>query len=147
MIKIESSISINRKPGDVFAYIANFENNPTWQSGMIRAHFTSEKPLGVGSTYTQEARFMGRQVESDFTVIEYEPDRLIKITTTSGSFPITVTRTVAAEGQGTLVRAIVEGDATGFIKIAEPIMRIMVQRSVDADYRRLKSLLETSQSR
>jgi len=144
LINIESSISIDRTPKDVFAYIANFENNPNWQSGMVEAHFTSEKPLGVGSTYTQVAKFMGRRVDSNFTVVEYDPDRLIKITTTSGSFPITVTRTVVPEGDGTLVRAIVEGDATGFMKLAEPMMRVMVQRSVNADYRRLKSLLETS---
>lgn len=146
MIRVQSSININRKPEEVFAYIANFENNPAWQAGMIEAHFTSEPPLAVGSTYTQVAKFMGRRVDSNFTVLEYEPNRLVKIATTSGSFPITVTRTVTPDGASTLVEARIEGDATGFFKIAEPLMRIMVQRSVDADYRQLKNLLESMES-
>jgi hypothetical protein len=142
MIKIESSILIKRNLDEVFNFITNFENNPKWQSGMVKAKFTSEPPLRVGSTYTQVARFLGRPVDSDFTVIDYEPGHLIKISTTSGSFPITVTRTVESVADGTLVHASVEGDATGFFKIAEPLMRRMVQRSVNQDYEQLKTLLE-----
>ena len=146
MVRITSAISIKRKPEQVFAYLSNFENNPKWQSGMVKARFTSEPPLAIGSTYTQEAKFMGRQVHSNFTVSDYEPGRLVKISTTSGSFPITVTRIVEPAEDGCLVRAIVEGDATGFIKVVEPLMQLMVKRSVDGDYRRLKELLESSEA-
>ena len=146
MIRVESSVEIGRPPAEVFAYIANFENNPEWQSGMLEAHFTSPGPLAVGSTYSQVARFLGRRVESNFEVIAYEPGRLIKITTTSGSFPITVTRKVEAAGEGSRVSAIVEGDSSGFFRVAEPLMRRMVQRSVEGDYTRLKDLLESHQA-
>lgn len=144
MIRIESSVWIHRSPEEVFAYITNFEDNPNWQSGMIEARFTSDPPLAVDSTYTQVAKFMGRRVDSEFVVVAYEPGRMVKITTTSGSFPITVTRSVEASESGSLVKAIVEGDASGFFKIAEPFMRRMVKRSVDSDYKRLKLLLESN---
>ena len=144
MIKVESYVTIERAPEDVFAYITNFENNPHWQSGMVSARFTSDPPLAIGSTYSQVAKFMGRRVESSFVVIAYEPGRLIKITTTSGSFPITVTRSVEPAQDRSLVRAIVEGDSSGFFKLAEPLMRRMVQRSVNSDYTRLKELLESA---
>ncbi len=143
MIRVESSVIIERQPNEVFDYLTNFENNPLWQSGMKEAHFTSEGTLDVGSTYSQIARFLGRRIESNFVVVAYEPGRMVKISSTSGSFPITVTRSVESADLGTKVRAIVEGDATGFFRLAEPIMRRMVQRSVDGDYARLKELLET----
>ena len=144
MIRIESSVWIHCSPEEVFAYITNFENNPNWQSGMIDARFTSDPPLAVESTYIQVAKFMGRRVDSEFVVVACEPGHMVKITTTSGSFPVTVIRSVEASESGSLVKAIVEGDASGFFKIAEPFMRRMVKRSVDSDYKRLKLLLESN---
>lgn len=143
MIRVETSVFIGRPPEQVFAFISNFENNPKWQSGMQEAKFTSEGPLGVGSSYAQVAKFLGRRVESNFEVIDYEPNRLVKATSTSGSFPITFTRVVEPIDGGTLVTAIIEGDASGFFKLAEPLLARMVQRSVNADYANLKYILET----
>ncbi|MFQ5962307.1 MAG: SRPBCC family protein, partial [Candidatus Methylomirabilales bacterium] len=120
MIRIESRVEIARPSEEVFAYISNFENNPEWQFGQIEAKFTSEPPLRVGSTYDQVARFLGRQVISEFEVIEYEPDRKVKASSTSGSFPITFTRMVEPSSTGTSVKAIIEGDSSGFFKLAEP---------------------------
>jgi hypothetical protein len=41
------------------------------------------------------------------------------------------------------VTAIIEGDASGFFKLAEPLLARMVQRSVNSDYRNLKRILES----
>ena len=143
MIQVKASVHINRSPKEVFAYISNFENNPKWQSGMVSAKFNSAGPLQVGSTYSQEARFLGRPVYSEFEVIEFEPGNLIKITSISGTFPITVTRIVEPEGDGgSQVMALVEGDASGAYRLAGPLLARMVKRSVQNDCRRLKSVLE-----
>ncbi len=144
MINIEVRISVSRPPDEVFAFISNFENNPKWQSGMLEAQFTSKGPLGVGSTYVQVAKFLGRRIESTFEVVEYVPNRLVKAASTSGPFPITFTRIVDSGMDGAVVSAIVEGDATGFFKLAEPLLARMVRRTVNADYRTLKALLESS---
>ena len=143
MIQVKASVHIQRSPEEVFKYLSNFENNPQWQSGMVSAKFTSPGPLRVGSTYSQEARFLGRPVFSDFEVVEHEPGRRVKITSTSGTFPITVTRMVEPDGDGgSRVSAVVEGDASGVYRLAEPILRRMVRRSVQGDYQRLKRVLE-----
>ncbi len=144
MIKVETSVIVNRSSEEVFAYVSNFENNPLWQSGMVEATFTSDGPLDVGSTYAQVATFLGRRVESTFEVIDFEPGRLVKATSTAGSFPITFTRIAEPLNGGTKVSAIIEGDSTGFYKLAEPLMKRLVQRSVDRDYARLKTVLESS---
>ena len=143
MLKIEVEVFIKRPSQEVFDYIANFENNPNWQGGMVSAKFTSEGPLQVGSTYVQEAKFLGRPVHSDFEVIAFEPGRMVKATTRSGSFPITFTRMVEPKDGGTQVKAIVEGDASGIYKLTEPLMTFMVKRSVDGDYKNLKAILES----
>jgi uncharacterized membrane protein len=142
MIRVETSVHIDRPSEEVFAFTANFENNPLWQSGQVEARFTSEGPLHVGSTYDQVAKFLGRQIASTFEVVEYMPGRRVKASSTSGSFPITFTRMVEAAGGGADVSAVIEGDSGGFFKLAEPLLGRMVQRSVEADYRNLKQLME-----
>lgn len=141
-VRIVNEIVIDRPPSDVFEFITNVANNPQWQRGMREAHFTSGPPLRVGSTYAQVAVFLGRRIESRFEIVEYEPGRLVKGSTTVSPFPITFTRVVEPEGTGSRVTAIVEGNPEGFYKLASPIVRRLVAASVTRDYENLKRLLE-----
>ena len=144
MIEVETTISVARSAADVFDFVADMANNPDWQRGMQSCRWTSEPPIRVGSKYDQVASFLGREIRSSFVVTEYEPGRMIRIETTSGPMPIDVTRTVEAEGADSCrVSAVVRGDAAGLFRITEPLMRVMVDRSVRQDYVRLKAALES----
>ncbi|WP_261131268.1 SRPBCC family protein [Bacillus sp. Marseille-Q3570] len=142
MIKVVVNKVIEQPLEMVFAYIANFENNPKWQKGMIEAKFTTNGPLQVGSIYDQVAKFLGKRIITTFRVVDYEENEKIKITSIKSTFPITVTRTVEQFNGATKVTAIVEGDATKVFKIAQPIMKRMVEKSVKTDYENLKKQLE-----
>jgi hypothetical protein len=47
--------------------------------------------------------------------------------------------------EGTEVKAIFEGDASGFFKLAEPLLGRMIQRSVDSYYQNLKRQMESGE--
>lgn len=133
---------IGRKAEDVFAFVSDFENNPRWQRGMRSCTWTSPPPHGAGSTYDQVARFLGRDIVSKFVVVEHEPPRRVKITTTESPFPITETRIVEPTGpQSCTVTAVVEGDASKVFRLFAPLLPLMVRRSVTRDYQRLRELL------
>lgn len=144
MTHVTSTIHINRPAADVFDFIANPENNPQWQGGMVSCEITSDGEWGLGSTYAQQAKFMGRDIVSKFEITGYESGRLIRGDTVESSFPISFTRIVEpdANGTGSHVQAIVTGDASGFFKLLTPLMNRMVKRSIDGDYKRLKAVLE-----
>lgn len=142
-IRVEVEIMIERPPDEVFAYITNFENNPAWQSGMKSCEFTTEPPLRVGSRYKQVAAFLGREIISEFEVQEYKPNQTIYFRSISGTFPIQVRRTVEPRGSATLVSAVIEGDPDGVMKLFSPFVRRMMHSNIEADYERLKKLLET----
>ena len=143
MIEVTASIDVRRPSEEVFAFLADMANNPRWQNGMRSCEWTSEPPLRLGSTYDQVASFLGKEIRSSFEVTEFEPGRRIRIRSTGGSMPIDVTRTVEpADDRSTTVAAVVRGDASGLFRIAEPVMRALVRRSVQRDYDRLKDLLE-----
>lgn len=139
-MEVTATVDIAALPEEVFAYLSDMENNPKWQSGMVSARWTSDGPIGVGSTYDQVATFLRRKIESTFEVEAYEPGRMIRASSTAGSFPITFARMVEPIDSGTKVTAIITGDASGFFKIAEPILRLIVQRSIDGDYRNLREV-------
>lgn len=143
MTDITASAEIARAAPQVFAYIADMENNPKWQQGQQSCRWTSEPPLRLGSTYDQAASFLGKTITSSFEVTEFEPDRLIRIVSTGGTMPIDVTRTVEALGPHRCrVSARVRGTAPRAMRLLGPLLDRMVRSSVDKDYQRLRDLLE-----
>ncbi len=49
MAEVVESIDISRRPGDVFAYAADFSHFPEWQGGVVSARRDGDGPLAVGS--------------------------------------------------------------------------------------------------
>jgi uncharacterized membrane protein len=139
-LDFKHSVDIERPAAEVFAYVADFANNPEWQGGMRACRWTSEETMVVGSTYVQEARFLGRRIDTHFKVTALEPGRSISIESTQSTFPIQVTRSVEPLSNGRCrVTAHVRGQPTGILKL----FSAMVKKSIRKDYAVLKSKLET----
>jgi len=142
-VDVSHSIEIDRPADEVFGFVSEFPNNPRWQRGQRSCRWTSEPPLRVGSTYDQHARFLGRDMVNSFRVIEHEDGRRVKFTSTGGTFPITVTRTVEPLGDSrSRFTERVEGEPGRFFRIAAPLLRPLVKASIKRDFPRLKALLE-----
>ncbi|HEU4916869.1 MAG TPA: SRPBCC family protein [Acidimicrobiia bacterium] len=145
-MELGASRDIARPAGEVFGFVADSSNNPLWQKGQTSCIWTSPPPIGVGSTYDQEARFLGRTVRNTFEVVEFDPGHSITIRSIAGTFPITVRRTVEELGPtSSRVTAEIRGEPGSVFRVAGPLLRRMAQRSVDADYDRLQRLLDSKQ--
>lgn len=91
--------------------------------------------------------FMGRPVVSSFEVVEYEPGQVVRIRTTKSTLPLDITRRVAARPDGgATLKATIRGEPQGAMKLFNGLTRRMVKRNVDADYDRLKVLLNEMHS-
>lgn len=144
-MKLSAAEKIDRPADEVFAFVSDAANNPRWQQGMRACAWTSPPPIRVGSTYRQEARFLGRPIVTEFEVVEHEPGRSITFHSTSGPFPLTVRRSVVPiDATTSRVEAVVSGEPGRFFGLAAPLVQRLAQRSVTADYHRLKTLLEGS---
>ena len=135
---------IERPAAEVFAFVSDVTNNPRWQNGMRSCVWTSPPPHEAGATYDQTARFLGRSILSKFVVSEFEAGKMIRFKTTESPFPIDERRTVMPlADKRTSIRVHLMGDASRMFRLVAPILSWMVGRSVTADYRRLKELLES----
>jgi uncharacterized membrane protein len=142
MAKIEAGVVINRAIEEVFAFAGNVENNPQWQSGVLEARITSEGPMGVGTTYRYVNQLLGRRIETDGEITEYEPNRKYSFKSTSGPFPIEGGFTFEAADGGTKVTLAVAADIGGFFKLAEPLVVRAIKRQFETDLSTLKDILE-----
>ncbi len=141
MLKVTSSVVINKPVADVFAFAINAENDTQWQGGVDQV--IPEGPQDVvGAKYTEVRKFMGQEMRSTLEVTAYEKNVKWGSKVLKGPVPYEATVTFEAEGGGTRVTTQVEGEPKGFFKLAEGVLQGQLQKSLDEDGQRLKHLLE-----
>ncbi len=144
MAQMEISTTIKRPVEDVWAVISNVENNPKWSSAALEAKQTSPGPIGVGTTARFVGKFLGRRIESESVVTEFEPNRKYSFESKSGPFPIKGSNTVEQIEGGTRVTAAFDVEPGGFFKLAEPLVMSMAKRQLQGDLDNLKDLMEAN---
>lgn len=142
MIRIELSIDVDRSPSEVFAYLTDAERLPQWQSSAVEAHWEGEKT--PGARVKEVRKFLGRRMESELEVTEYEPDRRFALKVLSGPVPFSVQHTLEPHDGGTRLTFVGEGEPGGFFKLAEPLVARTAERQFRGDFETLKDVLEAS---
>ena len=136
------SIVINRPIEDVFAVLANLENDPKWRREWVEAKKTTEGPIGIGARFSLFGEFLGRRNEVVYEVTEYEPNQITAWKTVSGPLPLTFQRTFERVVGGTQVTIRYEADIRGFIKLIKPLVVSVGKRALQGDFPKLKELME-----
>ena len=141
-MRFENSVTIERPVADVFAYMSRIENLPTWQGAIVAAQPTAPGPPRVGATFAATAQVMGRLVEGTGEIVAWDPPRSYTLKSTSGPLLLTVTMTLTADGPGTRVTGVSEGEARGVLRFVGGGLEPILQRQAQQDLERLKAVLE-----
>jgi carbon monoxide dehydrogenase subunit G len=141
MVNMEVSVVINRPLEEVFAELADLENNKKWRSGTIEAEKTSVGPIGVGTTYRMVNGTFGQRMEGEAEVTEFESNRRFVTKNRSGVAIETERIFEPAEG-GTRVTFTVKAELAGFFQLAEPLVAGIGKRRLESDLADLKDLME-----
>ena len=142
MTRIETSVTIRRPVEEVFDFVTNVANVTQWQSGILESSQTSEGPMGVGATMRVGVRAMGRQLRWTLEVTEYEPNQKFGWKSTSGPYPMHGGYTFESVNGGTSLTFVGEAQLGGFFKLIEPLVRRSIQKWREANFGKLKDLLE-----
>jgi uncharacterized protein YndB with AHSA1/START domain len=81
MLSSECSIIVNRPVEEVFAFVSDAQNDPSWHTTVLSAVRTSEGPIGLGTTASIVYKGLG-QHKMQATVVEFEPPRRVVIEAT-----------------------------------------------------------------
>ena len=144
MAKGEASIRIARPPDEVFAFVADAANNPTWRKNVVRTVWLDDGPMRVGRRGRQTARLLGREWTVDAEVEEWDPPRRVAWRTVQGPVSVRSWVRVIIDGTDSIVSGGADGGFTG--PIGRWLTRLAVPRMIrqaEADLLTLRGLLES----
>jgi polyketide cyclase/dehydrase/lipid transport protein len=107
----------------------------------------TDGPMEAGAKVRETRRFLGKRVQMTREVTAINPPRGSTFTTVSGPVPMSGEYLLERVNGSTRLTATGELDAHGFYKLAEPVIKRMATRELDASLANLKDLLETVDAR
>jgi uncharacterized protein YndB with AHSA1/START domain len=136
------TVTINRPPEAVFAYVLDGEKCPEWRTHVLDIKRVSGDG-GVGTTYSQGVRGpMGRRIAADYRVTVCEPNRTLEFETLGGPVRPHGRFEIAGEGDGSRLTLSLDASMRG---LAALFMGRMVQSSMDTEVHaieRIRTILE-----
>jgi hypothetical protein len=142
-LDVTAETSVARPRDEVATYVIDNRNDPIWIGGISESELQGEPPVAVGSRVRRVASFLGKRIEYVNEVERLDPGALLVMRSVKSPFPMRVTYAFADAGDGgTVARIRVEGDPGKLYRVAGPVMRRQVHRSISRDLATLKSLME-----
>ncbi|HEY8407971.1 MAG TPA: SRPBCC family protein [Gaiellaceae bacterium] len=136
-MRAELTIEIARTPEDVFDYLTDVSNLPSWQSGVHAARRDGDR--------IHESRHMlGRELSTTLAIEAEERPRVFAIRALDSPVPFGVRHELEPDGAGgTRLHVVGEGDAGMLPGFAAGIMARRAEKQFRKDFERLKRMLET----
>lgn len=141
-IQFSNQLSIRRDLEDVFAFVADFSQVPTWNYAIRSTQQVTPGPVALGSTFRQ-VRTIPAVAEEEFEVTAWEPDRRVAITGDFGPFSGTLTYQVEPAPAGTLLTNDVELSPRGVLGVVGRIAGPRVKAAIAQNLEVLRSGLES----
>lgn len=130
---------IERPREEVAAYAVDWRNDMDWIGALNEVELVQDEPLQVARV----AGFLGKRIEYVNEVVEHEPGRRLVMRSVKAPFPMTVTYEFEDAGDGgSVMRIHTQGDASGFYRVAGPLLSRSVKRGLERDLATLKERLE-----
>ena len=139
----QRTIEINRPVAEVFAFLADAENDPQWRTAV--KEIKRDGPLAVGARYHQRvAGPGGRPVPADIELTTYQPESAVAFRVIAGPVRPQGSYRFEPTADGTAVTFSLTAELTGVKKL---LMSKPVQKSMDAEMANLDRAKQVVESR
>src|SRR5438132_2019156 len=142
-MKVERKISIARPPAEVFSYMADVRNDPTWHTDVLEVG-SSTDVVGMGTVFDVKVKPSMGVSEGTMTITRFEPGRLVEYQGRMGKMTPTVTNICEPDAQGTRVTRRVELEPPGLMRVMTPLIKRTIAKANDGFLANLRRLLEGS---
>jgi len=140
-VRLEHSLVIHRPVADVFAFVANPDNLPRWQSGLLEVEKLSGDG-GVGSRHREVRSLLGRRIEQVLEVTALTPDQRLDFEVVEGPVHLSLEHAFEAAGDDTRITVVGQGDTGTLFSLAGPLIAKAVKKQSQSDFARLRTVLE-----
>jgi uncharacterized protein YndB with AHSA1/START domain len=142
MVEVQGEIVIDRRPDEVFDFVADEENEPRYNSQMRLAKKITEGPIGVGTMCRAEMAGRGRVVPMTIQFTKYERPRRIAERVQMKAIDLTGGLTFELVDGGTRMRWSWSLEPHGALRFMGPLVALMGRRHEQRIWTGLKHLLE-----
>jgi uncharacterized membrane protein len=144
MAPIVSSIEIDRKPDDVFAYVDDLAKHGEWQHQIVSVNVETEGPTRVGSRATEKRRLPGGTREISYEITEHDAPHKTSFRGVNGPIRPLGTLTVEPLDGGARSKLTLQFDLTshGLGALFAPLARANARKDIPKSHQRLKAILE-----
>ena len=146
MIHIKGDILIDRPVENVFDYVADECNEPSYNAQMRLVEKISDGPIGVGTQYRADVVSGSRPVSMVIEYTAYERPRRLASKTTMSAMDIAYTLTFEPVGEGTRMGWSGEIEPHGMLKLMGPLVAWMGRRQERRIWTGLKGILEGTEA-
>jgi uncharacterized membrane protein len=144
VVEFQHSVVVNKPVNEVFAYMADFRNNPKWSPDIAEVTKVSLQPPGKGTTWRQVVVARNRRMPYDLTVDQFEGNRMYHFKGTGGAIDYEVTCRFEPAQAGTKVSIAVSGQVKGFAKLFRGAVERSFREAIMSSADNLRKVLETS---
>jgi Polyketide cyclase / dehydrase and lipid transport len=142
-VDVTTEIEIARPRAEVASFASDPDNAVAWYENIEAVEWRSPRDVAVGARIAFVARFLGRRLAYTYEIRELVANERFVMSTAEGPFPMETTyawQDTPAGGTRMTLRN--RGRASGFPRLAAPLMTAAMRRANGKDLRRLKSILE-----
>ena len=141
-VRLEHSLVIHRPVAEVFAFVADPDNLPRWQSGVVDVEKLSGDG-GVGSCHREVRSVLGKRFEQVLEVTALIPDRRLDLEVVEGPMHLSVEHAFEPAGDGTRITVVGHGEPGKLFSLAGPLVARAVKKQSQSDFARLRQVLES----
>jgi hypothetical protein len=142
MISINLNILVFRPVREVFDFITTPANNSLWQYGSLVSVQISPGDMQVGTVFSSFGHFMGRRIQSNFEVTEFETNKSYCFETISGPIQLQTSYSFETVKSDTNIMISSLINPGGFFKLVDPIVAKVAKKQYRENLTGLKELLE-----
>lgn len=143
-VDVQTEVVIDRRVDEVAPYATDPSNAPEWYANIESVDWQTPTPAAAGSKMTFVARFLGRQLQYTYEIVELVPGERLVMRTAQGPFPMETTYTWAPVGSGsTRMTLRNRGEPAGFSRLLTPFMAPAMRRANRKDLATIKTILES----
>jgi uncharacterized protein YndB with AHSA1/START domain len=144
--RFEATVVIDRPIEEVFAFLADGENDKKFSSRVLEIAKTTAGPPGVGTVYASTVKDAGMKTKREFKLTEFDPPRRIRWTEISKNLVVALEGgyDLVAAGEGTQLTVfnVLEGRGLGVL-IAGLALR-SARKGADEFGQAIKAAIEAS---
>lgn len=143
---VQHSVVIHRPVEELFAALVNFEAEPVWHPGVLRAWYTPPGPVRLGTRTYQVRQLAGRRMESTSIVTAFALNRkLVCMSMPEVSPAVCTTYVVTPTEEGAKLTVSIELEIKGASRIVAPLLKYKLMKDVTQRFAALKQWLERQQ--